>query len=157
MKRIITLLAAVMLCMMAVPMVASFAGAKPMDENGLRVSTDKQHYEFGESVVITITNTGDDQVYVHPHIDQDGVIANKHTGEVVKMNTPYFTDDVMILKPGQSFTWTWEQTYYIWTRIDGTVVFSRITGMPVPGGVYEISIWDIDTKFVIEQPGASPL
>jgi len=98
------------------------------------LTTDKYHYEYIDNVTFTLTNVGDVNLCSRG-IDASYWIEDAN-GQKVRQDSPIkIITPQPTLKPGESMSWTWDQTYLIY---DSNFPFDPIppTGQHVPPGTY---------------------
>jgi hypothetical protein len=93
----------------------------------LQLTTDKQAYEVGETVTITLTNTGTDAIEYGPY-------SIKDPSENV-VYAPVWTMEVKVLEAGKSESFTWDQ--------------KDDNGDQVPEGYYSVHLEGLSVPFTI--------
>lgn len=90
---------AIFLLLVAIPSASAF----------VTISTDKRTYSQGEPVVFTIKNLGPDSIDWR---DQDMTVLDTTGGIIYQFvcNADICLDDWLVVKPGTSVKWTWDQT-----------------------------------------------
>lgn len=144
---------------LALLVLAGFAEALQAAE----LTTDSKVYKLGETVELTITNTGDEPItypVVYQEITVDPTdwhglkITNVKTGEVV-VTYPKMLCYYKPFEPGESRTLLWNQTYSVYEDIpwQGTVG-SPLNGQQVPPGKYIAKVLpDLEVTFrIIKHP-----
>ena len=130
------------------------AGNQHGQQDDLVLTTNRDWYMQGDMVMIKLTNRGDEAVIVHPDLETMTIIYDMHTGQEVKMAGPEFTEIAMLLPPGRSINWVWDQTYWMYEFTPDGIVYSRSNGMQVPATEYGITVMglDVETSITIYAP-----
>ena len=139
---------AVVMCFM---MLAGTTVIAKQHCDDIALTTSKDVYNLGQPVMIKLTNCGDEAIIVHPDLEMTTTIYNVETGQEVKMAGPAITEIAMLLPPGKSIKFTWDQTYWMFVFTPDGIAYSRSNGMQVPAGEYGISVMNLDVtaSFVI--------
>lgn len=115
------------------------------------VETEKFTYAVGEEITFVITNTGDTDIGANYICSlSERITIQKLGGEIVYSVSPhpeYVCYMALILHPGDSITWSWDQTYHTityalsekdpgtWVQVKGSK-----NGQQVPTGVYKFTV-----------------
>ena len=87
----------------------------PEETDNLLFFTDKSTYQPGKSVTFTLMNNGSENILYDTSLGETLQIFSS-SGEIIVME-PWLQDcGLSSILPGESRTWTWNQTYYIYIQ-----------------------------------------
>lgn len=154
--RMVGAIFALMVLFVAVSAVIGYRKQCPEVEQGETLTTDKECYRTGGSVVFTFRNTSDEAISYDTELRETLVIYDSDWNLVVMLPASV-THGAIDLDPNETLEWTWNQTYYLWEYNDETMEteWDEKTDTEVPAGKYtariefdnieeEVYFWIID-------------
>ncbi len=108
----------------------------------LVLAIDKRIYTPGESVEFILRNVGSTVIVYDSELRETLQIFDPF-GHIVVMRPAGDSDGLIHLLPGESISWVWDQTYYLWVfeKPGEMPTWSYMAGTPVyPGSNYTAKI-----------------